>query len=51
MPSNKTFRVKRVLGKKTKQNRQMPAWFRAKGTVKRAYSFKRRNWRHSKIGL
>lgn len=29
-PSNKTFKVKRLLGKKVKQNRPIPNWFRFK---------------------
>ncbi|KAJ2850898.1 60S ribosomal protein L39 [Coemansia brasiliensis] len=51
MPSNKSFRVKRVLGKKQKQNRPMPHWFRMKPEVTKGYNAKRRNWRHTKLGI
>ncbi|KAJ1847385.1 60S ribosomal protein L39, partial [Coemansia sp. RSA 2708] len=50
-PSNKSFRTKRILGKKAKQNRPMPTWFRMKPGVTKGYNTKRRNWRHKKLGL
>ncbi|KAJ1718154.1 60S ribosomal protein L39, partial [Coemansia biformis] len=50
-PSNKTFRVKRVLGKKIRQNRPIPQWFRMKPETKKGYNFKRRNWRRTKLGI
>jgi|EP01047_Picozoa_sp_COSAG01_P000676 large subunit ribosomal protein L39e len=36
MPSHKTFRVKKILAKKQKQNRQVPQWirFRTGNTVR-----------------
>ncbi|KAJ1919733.1 60S ribosomal protein L39 [Mycoemilia scoparia] len=51
MPSNKSFRIKRVLGKKQKQNRPIPTWFRFKSDTKIRYNAKRRNWRRTKLGL
>ncbi|KAJ1867149.1 60S ribosomal protein L39 [Coemansia sp. RSA 989] len=51
LPSNKSFRVKRVLGKKQKQNRPMPQWFRMKPETTKGYNAKRRNWRHTKLGI
>ncbi|KAJ2471534.1 60S ribosomal protein L39, partial [Coemansia sp. RSA 2131] len=50
-PSNKSFRTKRTLGKKAKQNRPMPHWFRMKPDTTKPYNTKRRNWRHSKLNL
>ncbi|KAJ1793193.1 60S ribosomal protein L39 [Coemansia sp. RSA 1807] len=50
-PSNKSFRTKRTLGKKAKQNRPMPHWFRMKSETTKPYNTKRRNWRHSKLNL
>ncbi|KAJ2499460.1 60S ribosomal protein L39 [Coemansia sp. RSA 1972] len=51
LPSNKSFRTKRTLGKKAKQNRPMPHWFRMKSETTKPYNTKRRNWRHSKLNL
>ncbi|KAJ2723922.1 60S ribosomal protein L39 [Coemansia sp. Benny D115] len=51
LPSNKSFRVKRILGKKLKQSRPMPNWFRAKPDTKRGYSTKRRHWRRTKLNI
>ncbi|KAI8873708.1 ribosomal protein L39e [Ramicandelaber brevisporus] len=51
MPSNKSFRTKQVLGKKQRQNRQLPVWFRMKTDTKIRYNTKRRNWRRTKIGI
>ena len=50
-PSHKTFRIKRVLAKKQKQNRPIPQWirFRTDNTVR--YNSKRRHWRRTKLGL
>ncbi|KAJ2794923.1 60S ribosomal protein L39 [Coemansia guatemalensis] len=51
MPSHKSFRVKRILGKKHKQNRPIPQWFRMKPETKKGYNTKRRSWRHTKLNL
>ncbi|KAJ1664640.1 60S ribosomal protein L39 [Coemansia sp. RSA 1646] len=51
MPSNKSFRTKRILGKKLKQNRPSPQWFRLKTESKISYNAKRRQWRHTKLNL
>ncbi|PVZ99681.1 hypothetical protein BB558_000490 [Smittium angustum] len=50
-PSQKTFRTKRILGKKQKQNRPIPNWFRMKSDTKIRYNAKRRNWRRTKLGI
>ncbi|KAJ3239737.1 Arp complex subunit [Chytriomyces hyalinus] len=47
MPSLKTFKVKRILGKAAKQNRPIPNWFRFKTDNKIRYNAKRRNWRRT----
>jgi len=51
MPSNKTFRVKRGLAKKAKQNRPIPYWIRFKTDMKIRYNAKRRHWRRTKLGI
>lgn len=50
-PSQKTFRTKRTLAKKMRQNRPLPQWIRLRtdNTVK--YNAKRRHWRRTKLGL
>lgn len=50
-PSQKTFRTKRTLAKKQRQNRPLPQWVRLRtdNTVK--YNAKRRHWRRTKLGL
>ena len=50
-PSQKTFKIKRILAKKQKQNRPLPQWIRLKtgNTIK--YNAKRRHWRRTKLGL
>ena len=50
-PSQKTFKIKQKLGKKQKQNRPVPNWFRFKTDNKIKYNAKRRHWRRTKIGL
>ncbi|KAL3811266.1 hypothetical protein ACHAXA_003365 [Cyclostephanos tholiformis] len=49
--SQKTFRTKRTLAKKQRQNRPLPQWIRLRtdNTVK--YNAKRRHWRRTKLGL
>ncbi|KAJ7724472.1 ribosomal L39 protein-domain-containing protein [Mycena maculata] len=45
MPSQKTFRTKRILAKAGRQNRPIPQWFRLKTDTKIQYNAKRRHWR------
>ncbi|XP_054579469.1 60S ribosomal protein L39-like [Eptesicus fuscus] len=49
--SHKTFRIKRFLVKKQKQNRPIPQWIRMKTGNKIRYNSKRRHWRRTKLGL
>lgn len=51
MPSQKTFRIKRVLAKKAKQNRPIPHWIRFRTNNKIRYNAKRRHWRRTKLGI
>ncbi|ORY44072.1 60S ribosomal protein L39 [Rhizoclosmatium globosum] len=51
MPSNKSFLIKRKLGKAQKQNRPIPNWFRFKTDTTIRYNAKRRNWRRTKLNL
>ncbi|KAI9197290.1 60S ribosomal protein L39 [Polychytrium aggregatum] len=51
MPSNKTFAIKRHLGKAQKQNRPIPNWIRFRTDNKIRYNAKRRNWRRTKLNL
>ncbi|KAF8933178.1 60S ribosomal protein L39 [Dissophora ornata] len=51
MPSNKSFIIKRKLGKKQKQNRPLPNWCRMRTDNKIRYNAKRRHWRRTKLGL
>lgn len=51
MPSNKTFKVKKILGKKAKQNRPLPQWIRMRTDNKIRYNAKRRHWRRTKLNL
>lgn len=50
-PSQKTFKIKKILAKKARQNRPLPQWIRMRtdNTVK--YNAKRRHWRRTKLGL
>ncbi|XP_078187306.1 large ribosomal subunit protein eL39-like [Callithrix jacchus] len=48
MSSNKTFRIKRFLAKKQKQNRPIPQWIQMKTGSKIRYNS---NWRRTKLGL
>lgn len=50
-PSQKTFRTKRTLAKKQKQNRPLPHWCRLKTDNSIKWNAKRRNWRRTKLGL
>ncbi|KAF4789013.1 Regulator of nonsense transcripts 3B [Turdus rufiventris] len=49
--SHKTFKIKRFLAKKQKQNRPIPQWIRMKTGNKIRYNSKRRHWRRTKLGL
>ena len=50
-PANKTFKVKKTLAKKLKQNRPIPQWIRMRTGNTIRYNAKRRHWRRTKIGL
>ncbi|XP_021118051.1 60S ribosomal protein L39-like [Heterocephalus glaber] len=49
--NNITFRIKRFLAKKQKQNHPIPQWIRMKTGNKIRYNSKRRHWRRTKLGL
>ncbi|XP_045880589.1 60S ribosomal protein L39-like [Meles meles] len=53
MSSHKTFRIKRFLAKKQKQNRPIPQWIWMKTGKKKKirYNSKRRHGRRTKLGL
>ncbi|CAM6008985.1 unnamed protein product [Sphagnum balticum] len=51
MPSQKTFRIKKKLAKKMKQNRPIPHWIRMRTDNTIRYNAKRRHWRRTKLGL
>ncbi|XP_074257442.1 large ribosomal subunit protein eL39-like [Saimiri boliviensis] len=51
MSSHKTFRIKRFLAKKQKQNHPIPQWIRMKTGNKIRYNSKRRHWRRTRLGL
>lgn len=50
-PSHKTFRIKKKLAKKQRQNRPIPQWirFRTGNTIR--YNAKRRHWRRTKLNF
>ena len=50
-PSQKTFRTKRTLAKKQRQNRPLPQWIRLRTDNAVKYNAKRRHWRRTKLGL
>lgn len=50
-PSQKTFRTKRTLAKKQRQNRPLPQWIRLRTDNKIKWNAKRRHWRRTKLGL
>ncbi|CAK9236018.1 unnamed protein product [Sphagnum jensenii] len=50
-PSQKTFRIKKKLAKKQKQNRPIPHWIRMRTDNTIRYNAKRRHWRRTKLGL
>ncbi|KJE90341.1 60S ribosomal protein [Capsaspora owczarzaki ATCC 30864] len=51
MPSQKSFIIKRKLGKKIKQNRPIPNWFRLRTDNTIRYNAKRRHWRRTKLNF
>ncbi|XP_043849411.1 60S ribosomal protein L39-like [Dromiciops gliroides] len=51
MSSHKTFRIKRSLAKKQKQNHPIPQWIQMKSGNKIRYNSKRRHWRRTKLRL
>ena len=50
-PSHKTFRTKRTLAVKQKQNKPIPQWFRMRTDSTIRYNNKRRHWRRTKLGI
>ncbi|XP_031636256.1 60S ribosomal protein L39 isoform X4 [Sitodiplosis mosellana] len=51
MAAHKSFRIKRVLAKKLKQNCSIPQWIRMRTGNKIRYNAKRRHWRRTKLKL
>ncbi|XP_021931188.1 60S ribosomal protein L39 [Zootermopsis nevadensis] len=51
MSAHKTFRIKRKLAKKLKQNRPIPQWVRMRTGNTIRYNAKRRHWRRTKLKL
>nr|ALS05042.1 60S ribosomal protein L39 [Centropages dorsispinatus] len=51
MSALKTFRIKKILSKKMKQNRPIPQWIRMKHNNTIRYNAKRRHWRRTKLKL
>ncbi|XP_057552414.1 60S ribosomal protein L39-like [Hippopotamus amphibius kiboko] len=51
MSCQKTFRIKRFLAKKQKQNRPITQWIPMEIGNKIRYNSKRRHWRRTKLGL
>ncbi|XP_063118841.1 large ribosomal subunit protein eL39-like [Rattus norvegicus] len=49
--SHKTFRIKRFLAKKQKQNRSLPQWIRMKTGNKIRHNSRRRHWGRGKLDL
>ena len=50
-PSQKTFKIKKILGKKQKQNRPIPQWIRMKTGNTIRYNAERRHWRRTKLNI
>ena len=50
-PSQKTFKIKKILGKKQKQNRPIPQRIRMKTGNTIRYNAKRRHWRRTKLNI
>eukprot|EP00310_Coccolithus_braarudii_P020292 CAMPEP_0183352720 /NCGR_PEP_ID=MMETSP0164_2-20130417/30026_1 /TAXON_ID=221442 /ORGANISM="Coccolithus pelagicus ssp braarudi, Strain PLY182g" /LENGTH=51 /DNA_ID=CAMNT_0025525235 /DNA_START=23 /DNA_END=178 /DNA_ORIENTATION=- len=51
MPSQKSFKIKKILAKKKRQNRPIPQWIRMRTGNKIRYNAKRRHWRRTKLCL
>ncbi|KAF5725857.1 hypothetical protein HS088_TW23G00587 [Tripterygium wilfordii] len=49
--SHKTFRIKKKLAKKMRQNRPIPHWIRMRTDNTIRYNAKRRHWRSTKLGF
>ncbi|XP_029413707.1 60S ribosomal protein L39-like [Nannospalax galili] len=49
--SHKTFRIKRFLAERQKQNHPIPQWIQTKASNKTRCSSKRRHWKRTKLGL
>ncbi|PKU79943.1 60S ribosomal protein L39-like [Dendrobium catenatum] len=51
MPSFKTFRIKKKLAKKMRQNRPILHWIRMRTNNIIRYNGKHRHWRRTKLGF
>nr|P0DJ61.1 RecName: Full=Large ribosomal subunit protein eL39; AltName: Full=60S ribosomal protein L39 [Tetrahymena thermophila SB210]4V8P_AB Chain AB, RPL39 [Tetrahymena thermophila]4V8P_DB Chain DB, RPL39 [Tetrahymena thermophila]4V8P_FB Chain FB, RPL39 [Tetrahymena thermophila]4V8P_HB Chain HB, RPL39 [Tetrahymena thermophila] len=51
MGANKTLNMKKRFGRKIKQNRPLPNWYRYKSDTNIRYNSKRRNWRRTKLKI
>ncbi|XP_030548376.1 60S ribosomal protein L39-like isoform X2 [Rhodamnia argentea] len=51
MPSHKSFRIKKKLAKKMRQNRPIPRWILSRTSNTIRYNAKRRHWRRTKLGF
>jgi large subunit ribosomal protein L39e len=51
MAAHKTFRTKRILAKKIKQNRPMPQFLRKMTGVRHVANPERRHWRRRKLNI
>ncbi|PKA48290.1 60S ribosomal protein L39-3 [Apostasia shenzhenica] len=51
MPSHKSFKIKKKLAKKMRQNRPIPYWIRMRTENTIRYNAKRRHWRRTKLGF
>ncbi|XP_048133905.1 60S ribosomal protein L39-like isoform X1 [Rhodamnia argentea] len=50
-PSHKSFRIKKKLAKKMRQNRPIPRWILSRTSNTIRYNAKRRHWRRTKLGF
>jgi large subunit ribosomal protein L39e len=51
MGAHKSFKTKKILAKKKRQNRPIPQFIRLRLNNKIRYNAKRRHWRRTKLGL
>lgn len=51
MTAHKTFRTKRILAKKIKQNRPMPQFYRQMTGIRHIQNPLRRHWRRRKLNI